>query len=43
MDGEPNLSQPPLGGSWFYYRFERFTINPPALPEVTEFRRGLKQ
>jgi putative transposase len=28
--------QPPLGGSWFYYRFERFTINPPALPEVTE-------
>jgi hypothetical protein len=28
---------PPLGGAWFYNRFERFTNNPPALPEVTEF------
>ena len=27
---------PPLGGAWFYNRFERFTNNPPALPEVTE-------
>jgi HSP20 family molecular chaperone IbpA len=28
---------PPLGGAWFYNRFERFTNNPPALPEVTEY------
>jgi hypothetical protein len=31
----------PLGGAWFYNRFERFTDNPPALPEVTELRKSL--
>jgi len=34
--------KPPLGGSWFIIRFERFTyFKPPALPEVVDYIRSL--
>ena len=29
---------PPIGGAWFYNRFERFTNNPQAFPEITLYR-----